>query len=141
MKLLMKQMYGGLFPIDETGERFIARLGRGEIVPVVSRKPRNLAMHYKFWALCAFIAQYSEAFPTARHAEQWLLIKTGYCTVVEGKEIADSISFANMDQAEFDLMFNSVMDLVCQLIEFVDDQNVVQVLAEFAGVSGLLESN
>ena len=136
-------MMGGLFPIDEAGERFVSRLAVGEIVPVDTKKPRNIRLHNKWWGMCSFMAEHSEHFPTSEHASKWMLVQLGYCTwIMHAKgdmPIADSISFANMDDETFSQMFDKACDLLCEIIPHVNDQNVRQVLAEFAGVGAMME--
>lgn len=145
MKLIFKKTFGVLTPIDEIGERFMARIRDGDMVTVEARRPRNIKRHNCWWAMCAFIAQHTSQLPTAEHASKYLLIRTGRCTWVRGKggdvPIADSISFANMDNDAFEEMYSDALDLICVMLPHIKRDDVARVLAEFAGVGSLMSDH
>lgn len=144
MKLLFRKTFGVLMPVDEAGEKFMARIANGDVVDLEIKRPRNQKLHKKWWSMCAYMAENSGILPTKDHASDWLLIQLGYCTYIchmKGNvPIANSISFAAMDQTEFEQMYDKAMDLVCAMLPHIERRDVAQVLAEFAGVGALMEA-
>lgn len=144
MKLLFRKTFGVLMPVDEAGEKFMARIKNGDMVDVEIKRPRNIKLHNKWWAMCAYMAEHSSIFPNKDYASDWLLIKLGYCIWIPHMKgqmpIADSISFAAMDQTEFEQMYDKALDLVCAMLPHIERRDVAQVLAEFAGVGALMEA-
>ena len=148
MKRHFKKVPGGLIPAFDEDERWLAKKKTGALLELDIKEPRNQNLHRKWWALVNFLAEHSERFPTAEHASKYLLIQLGYCVWVENFRqrglnqvpIADSISFANMDDDTFSAMYSKACDLLCEIIPHVTDQNVAQVLGDFAGVGALMAS-
>lgn len=154
MKRFFKKVPGGLVPAFDEDEQWLSRKKTGALLELDIREPRNGALHRKWWALANYLAEHSERFPTAEHASKYLLIRLGYCTWLHvrawkpshhgwgtefnGIPIADSISFASMDDDTFSEMYGKACDLLCEIIPHVTDENVAQVLAEFAGVGALM---
>ena len=148
MKLRLIKIPGGLRPAFEQDEKYLARKKTGTMIEADVREPRNSALFRKWWVLVNFLAEHSDRFPTAEHASKYMLIQLGYCVWIPvskvapdrgGVPIADSISFASMDNAEFEAMYSKACDLLCEIIPHVTDENVKQVLAEFAGVGAMME--
>ena len=152
MKRHFTKVRGGLVPAFDEDERWLSKKKTGALLELDIKKPRNGKLHRKWWALANYLAEHSDRFPTAEHASKWMLIQMGYCTRVWGGRvlasglgeleipIADSISFASMDDDTFSEMYSKACDLLCEIIPHVNDANVAQVLAEFAGVGALMSS-
>ena len=146
MKRHFKKVRGGLVPAFDEDERWLSKKKTGTLLELDIKDPRNGVLHRKWWALANYLAEHSERFPTAEHASKWLLVRVGYCTRIESRQpwlypdilIADSISFASMDDDTFSEMYSKACDLLCEIIPHVTDDNVAQVLAEFAGVGALM---
>lgn len=110
---------GALFTDDEKAERFLAKLGDGELVDVDVKRTRNLIQHRKFWKLCQYIGE-----ATGRVSDEvagLLKLMAGHCDVIEVNgvvyKVAKSIAFTAMDNEEFDVFFNRACQVVCT--EFV----------------------
>ena len=142
MKRHFKKIPGALIPAFEEDEMWLARKKTGSLMELDIREPRNGKLHRKWWSLCNYLAEHSERFPTAEHASKWMLIQLGHYTKIRTsrgiERIADSISFANMDNDTFNGMYNMAMDLLCAIIPHVTDRNVAEVLAEYAGVGAMM---
>lgn len=153
MKRHFKKIPGALVPAFEEDEMWLARKKTGALMELNIREPRNGKLHRKWWSLCNYLAEHSERFPTAEHASKWMLIELGYCTIIRAKRryyglqehvavtetpIANSISFASMDDDTFSEMYGKACDLLCEIIPHVTDRNVAQVLAEYAGIGALM---
>jgi len=115
-KIDMAKTLSGLQPVYEDGEKVIRGLKLGEIVSVDVVRPRNGKFHNKFFALLNLIYQNQETYKSLDVMLSVCKLKTGHYDVVtlEGKEwhLPKSISFANMDDAEF----KDFYDRVCQWI-------------------------
>ena len=150
MKRHFTKVRGGLVPAFDEDERWLAKKKTGAVLELDIKEPRNGKLHRKWWALANYLAEHSDRFPTAEHASKYMLIRLGYCAWVESYRaidmiippvpIADSISFASMDDDTFSEMYGKACDLLCEIIPHVTDANVAQVLAEFAGVGALMSS-
>ena len=145
MKRHFTKVRGGMVPTFDEDERWLSKKKTGALLELDIKEPRNGVLHRKWWALANFLAEHSDRFPTAEHASKFLLIRLDYCTWVRNMSthmpvipIADSISFANMDDDTFSEMYSKACDLLCEIIPHVTDANVAQVLAEFAGVGALM---
>ena len=144
MKRHFKRVIGGLVPAFPEDEQWLQRKKVGALLDLDIKEPRNGVLHRKWWALANYLAEHSDRFPTAEHASKYLLIRLDYATWIPhamhngGVTIADSISFANMDDDTFSEMYSKACDLLCEIIPHVNDQNIAQVLAEFAGVGALM---
>ena len=147
MKRHFTKVRGGLVPAFDEDDRWLSKKKTGALLELDIKEPRNGKLHSKWWALANFLAEHSDRFPTAEHASKWILIQLGYATLIQsGKHkygahwIADSISFASMDDDTFSEMYGKACDLLCEIIPHVTDANVAQVLAEFAGIGALMSS-
>ena len=138
---------GGLRPAFDEDEQWLSRKKTGALLELDIREPRNGKLHRKWWSLCNYLAEHSTRMPTADHASKWMLVQLGYCdTIYAGKiigrgqplHIADSISFASMDDDTFSEMYSKACDLLCEIIPHVTDKNVAQCLAEYAGVGAMM---
>ena len=150
MKRHFTKVRGGMVPSFDEDERWLAKKKTGALLELDIKEPRNGKLHRKWWALANYLAEHSDRFPTAEHASKYMLIRLGYCTQIAAYQyisspkhlpiqIADSISFASMDDDTFSEMYSKACDLLCEIIPHVNDANVAQVLAEFAGVGALME--
>lgn len=151
MKRHFIKVPGGLRPAFEEDEQWLAKKKTGALLEVDIREPRNGNLHKKWWSLCNYLSEHSDRFPTAEHASKYLLIQLGYCVWLPARRssrasntipeipIADSISFANMDDDTFSEMYGKACDLLCEIIPHVTDENVKRVLAEYAGIGSFME--
>ena len=133
---------GILVPAFQEDAEWAAKKGRGTLIEVDAKEPRNWKLLAKWWSLCAFIAEHNSAFPNKDKVNDWMLIQLGFCTEVRTRRgverIADSIAFSNMTESTFQEVYGKACDLLCEIIPHVTDQNVAQVLAEYAGVGAMM---
>ncbi|MYM34878.1 DUF1367 family protein [Duganella sp. FT94W] len=130
--LLTKTHAGTLAPADEESAEHIAKLKLGETVSVQMRKKRNMRFHRKYFALLDFAFEQWEpsgeltyqGMPVAKNKERFrkdLIILAGFyeSTVNIRSEVrleAKSISFAQMDEVEFEQLYNATVDVVLRRI-------------------------
>jgi hypothetical protein len=112
-----RRSLGSLRPDDAEAEEALRGVGANEIVGVIMRRPRNVGHHRKFFALLKIVFENQEIYRSEAELLAAIKIATGHCvplTLTTGQKafIPSSISFASMDQAEFDKFWNAVCVLV-----------------------------
>lgn len=118
-KFLAMRKLGALRPIDEAGIEALSHVGEGEIIQVSYSRPRSLKMHRMFWALMTIVWSNLDhgRYPTVENLVAAVKISTGHRELIVlpgGAEVyvPKSISFAAMDQDEFNAFYNRVCDLI-----------------------------
>jgi hypothetical protein len=129
--VLTKAPGGALIPVDPQAAEFIAKLKVGQGVTAAIKRHRNPAFHRKFFALLNLA--YDAWEPTVatykgqvvgKNFEQFrndILCIAGHFEMAvnlrgETRVTAKSISFANMDQDEFESVYNSVANAILKRI-------------------------
>jgi hypothetical protein len=113
---------GGDTPVlvaaDEEAMRKTRRWKAGDEMTVDVRKPRNLKHHRKFWILLKIVVENNEAFDSEEAVLYALKAALGRGKWVEIPKasrpmfIPESISFAAMDQDEFDNFYVAAVNAV-----------------------------
>jgi hypothetical protein len=119
--LLFRKTLSGLKPADEGAEEALRKVPLDKVVAVKIKRPRNLGHHRKFFALLKIVYENQEVYASEQALLAAIKIATGHCTpiqLVSGQKafIPSSISFAAMDQAEFEAFWEKVVTLVCTKI-------------------------
>lgn len=119
--LLFRKTLSGLKPADEGAEEAMRKLPLDKIVAVKIKRPRNLGHHRKFFALLKLVYENQELYESEAALLAAIKIATGHCvpiTLVSGQKafIPSSISFASLDQTEFEKFWDKVCNLVCAKI-------------------------
>lgn len=94
-----------------------------ELLECEIKKPRNYMFHKKFFALINMIFQNQEHYKNIDDLRHDLTIEAGYYTLREdmkGNTIkkANSISFASMDERDFNEYYNKVLDCIVLYFNF-----------------------
>lgn len=142
----------GLGPGSQLAAEWLDKVKLGQSVSVEVKTRRNSKFHRKFWAMLD-VAYSSHEWPTIQHPK-WGEVKTSYdmfrkyVTVKAGHYEVDlkpdgqirvepkSISFANMDQDEFEKVYSDVLDVI--LREFLtnwttgDMDHAINQMLQFA---------
>tara|TARA_R110001632_G_scaffold148894_1_gene266133 strand:+ start:3969 stop:4451 length:483 start_codon:yes stop_codon:yes gene_type:complete len=145
--------HGILVPADEQSAKFVGKLIKNDVVTSDFVKPRNYRFHRKWFALVKFAYEHWQ--PSHLQDAKWkdvipeksfdrfrkdLIIMTGrYDAVyrVDGsvRIEAKSISFASMDEEEFQKLWNStttvILDKVLMNYTLDDLKQVVAKLEQF----------
>lgn len=122
-----RKLYQSLVPSDFDGAEAMEKLKPSGIYKIVVSQPRNLLFHRKFFALLNAAYKAWEA-PELEHRgvkvtknierfRKDVIILCGYYDTVvnidgELRLEAKSISFANMDQVEFDRLYSKAIDVI-----------------------------
>lgn len=121
-----------LVPHDEAAAAFIQKMKAGELTHADFKRVRNYRFHKKYFALLDFAFEQWEprggltykGIPVAKNKERFrkdLIILAGFyeSTVNIRSEVrleAKSISFAQMDEIEFEALYSKTIDVVLQRI-------------------------
>lgn len=148
--LLRKIQGGSLIPADDESAEALTRIKPGETVRVKWSRPRNVKLHRKFFAMLNVGFDAWEPpklehhnLPVQKNFERFrkdVVIAAGYYTVVanlkgEVRAEAHSISFANMEEDEFNAVYSKCADVLLQRVlrnyTRSDLDNVVQQIIGF----------
>lgn len=118
----MTRTLSGLSPADDHARKVLGKIALGATVGVEYRQPRNGPMHKRYWALMQMILNNSEQYGSVEQVSDHVKCLSGHCTVVcsqktgEALLVPKSISFSNMDQAEFEDFWDRVVKVIVEHI-------------------------
>lgn len=127
MKILLCNTENGLVPaFDDDGEKR-SRLKVGQVYEADLRMHRNIQFHRKAFKLVDCAWEYlpesiRNGFRTKENFRKYLTVAAGYCEVFfspkEQKfvEYPKSWTFNNMDEAEFEELYNGVRNVIDQIL-------------------------
>ena len=102
-----------------------SKLMQGETYEIEIRKSRNIKFHRKYFALLNMTLENQEIFNNLEELRYYLIMKAGYYKKVDtGTGIMyypKSISFANMDQIEFDELYSKTIDVIISFLHITED--------------------
>lgn len=107
----------------------------GEMYQIEISKPRNVLFHRKYFALLNLVFENQEYFTDFNALRSFVIIKSGYyIRTVTKKGVhfePKSISFASMDQVEFDKLFDKTLDfIIAEFLPLTKDEIKAEI-AEF----------
>jgi len=119
---LVKQLNGSFLPAYASDHDKAKRIKSGAMVDCEIKQPRNLAFHKKFFALINMVYQNQPEDATIdniEHLRKYLIKRAGFYdtihtptgTIFEAK----SISFAKMEQEDFDKLYGAVLDAIVKI--------------------------
>lgn len=117
--LMRRTLAGKLEPVDEVGREAMEHV-KG-VVSVEIKKPRNLGHHRKLFALLSLILPNQTRYATTEELLCAIKVYAGLCVPVQLGDgtmvrVPKSISFASMDQTEFEAFWDRVVKVVCERI-------------------------
>ncbi|MEL7452435.1 MAG: DUF1367 family protein [Pseudomonadota bacterium] len=120
-ELWIKRRLDHLVPANTQAHEAMEGLPQDEWYLATIRRPRNLGHHKKYMALLQVVYPHQDTWPTFTSFRKALACALGHGLVVkskDGREImdADSISFAKMDQDEFQQFYDRAIRLICERI-------------------------
>jgi len=137
MKLIVKKTYLGLLPASrgEFDKLELAKFIEGELYEVEIKKKRNIKFHKKFFALINLCFENQEHYKHADDLRKELVIDAGffreYTTVLgEIKKEPLSLSFASMDEIQFEDVYNKVLTEVMLMLD-CDNEDIRDQLCNF----------
>lgn len=124
---LVKQLDNSFRLAYESDYEIAKKLKAGEQYFFDVKKSRNIKFHRKFFALMKLVFDNQEAYTNIEHLRNDLTIAAGYYTEglnLKGESIkrANSISFASMDELEFNKFYEAVMNQVMHYLNITEEQ-------------------
>ena len=108
----------GLVPANEAAHDALRGVTLGSKLKVQVSRPRNIAHHNLYWALCTKIAAAIPGDYTAENISDVLKIKAGHCDTVRTRDglvmLPRSIAWSKMDQAAFGSFYERCLVIICQ---------------------------
>lgn len=138
--LIMRRGLSGLMPATAQAEEAIRELPIGADFKVTVKRGRNIQHHKLYWALVSLIHQNQSRYMTVENVSDALKIMVGHCEMMQlrnGQEIRvpKSISFAKMDQTEFNKFFERIKTLVItQILPGVTKAQLEHEIADMIGL-------
>ena len=134
MKLLVKKHFGKLVPLYNSDAEKLkeCKLKEGETYEVEIKRKRNYDFHKKYFALVNMCFDNQEQFEELEHLRNYLTCKAGYFVKIptpEGEMILHkSISFAKMDDIEFDQLYQKTIDVICKFLKVSEGDLLDEIL-------------
>ena len=130
----MKKTKQGLTPLYNSGYDSYQKLKIGWEGEVTFKQVRNYEFHKKFMALINMAFENQDKYNNFDHYRKRLTIKAGFYTAYEmdgwtHKE-ADSISFASMDEIEFEDLYSKMLDVIIKELGITGEE-VAQNIIDF----------
>jgi len=129
MKFTIVKQYDNSFKLayDSDYEK-LKKIKPMELLECEIKKPRNYKFHKKFFALINMVYQNQERYNNIEDLRYDLTIEAGYYTLrqdMQGNAIkkANSISFASMEENDFNEYYNKVLD--CIVLHFNFDKQLI----------------
>jgi hypothetical protein len=110
---------GAFRPASPEAEAMLQKIKLGDVVRIKVERPRNIQHHKKFFALVGLVFRNQDHYQSQEHLLTALKVALGHCDTVICKDgnpayIPLSISFAKMDQTEFDAFYTRTLDLIAK---------------------------
>jgi hypothetical protein len=135
MKLLLRNTISGLIPLYPSDYDEKRKLKLGQDYEADIKNPRNIGFHRKFFAMVNIGHENTSLEMPFETYRKYIIMKAGYFKAYQTPKgnyyEADSISFGNMTQDEFEEVYSRVLDKIIadigstkeevekQLIEFM----------------------
>mgnify|MGYP000545448444 CR=1 FL=1 len=129
--LLVKQLNGSFKPAFDSDYENAKKFKLNEVVKCKITKPRNIKFHKKFFALVNLVFNNQEKINNIDYFREELTIEAGFFEEYTGfngerKKQAKSISFASMDEFEFNELYSkfievSIKVLGCKKEDIIDN--------------------
>ncbi|MFY0655049.1 MAG: DUF1367 family protein [Cyclobacteriaceae bacterium] len=136
MKLtLIKQLNNTFKVANDSDYEKAKKIKVGEPYQCDIKQPRNYKFHRKFFALINMVFQNQDVFINIDHLREELTKAAGYYdTYINHKNItcykAKSISFTNMNQEEFEGLYDRFLDVIVEAFKW-DKQTIEDNLNDF----------
>lgn len=132
---LIKQLNNSFKIAYDSDYDKLKKIKHGEPYEFEYKHVRNLKFHKKYFALINMVFQNQEMHKNIDHLRRDLTIEAGYYDLrqnIHGEEIKEpkSISFASMDEDEFNDYYGAVIDTIVKYFNF-DKEDIIQNIEQF----------
>lgn len=133
MKMLQVRTLGGYKPAFGQDYENAKRHKAGDIIEWECKEKRNSGFHRKFFSLLELAFQNQNTTDHREAFRKWMIINAGYFTLVQfpdgtSEKIADSISFAKMDQEQFERVFQDVLQVAINVVGAKEEEILKELI-------------
>ena len=130
-----KQLNGSFIPNYSSDREQADKLKTGEVLRFTIKRPRNYQFHKKYFALIKLGFDNQDQFKNIDRFREAVTIESGYREVkgnIDGstRVEAKSISFASMDQYEFNDLYKATLNVIISVIGCTTEE-IEQNLIDF----------
>lgn len=135
-ELWLQRRLGHLVPANSQSAELLAGLPNDKWMLATIRMPRNVKHHRKYWALMQAVFPHQSVWPTMKSFQRAMKKALGHGEWVasaDGRKefIEESISFANMDQSEFEQFYARAVEVILtKVLPNVDSEDLEREVAE-----------
>ena len=133
----------GWVPYDESSKEIWNKYKLNEVYRADIVKPRELTSLRRYWALVNMVYSNSDQFSSTECLHQYLKIRCGHCTPITNKLtgevflVPNSISFSTLDEVEFQKVWKSIVDIICnEILPGITDVEIEYELQKVCGLAG-----
>lgn len=138
--VLMEKTISGLQPIDDLGRERLRKIKLGDLVTADIKQPRNVRRLQLYWALIQKVYENQQRFKSPENLSDALKVYVGHCEALKLRDgtivqAPKSIAFANMEEPEFAMFLDRVIDVVAtEIIPNLDRTALRDELETMCGV-------
>jgi|TARA_Y100000034_G_C6882553_1_gene404642 hypothetical protein len=136
MKVLMAKSLNSLHPTDDQGRDLLRTMAQGEEVWADITRPRNPQFHKKLMAMLRIILHNQDYYKTIDELLDVAKLNIGHYETTYSKQFgiiyrAKSISFAALDEAGFQAIYDRIVVWVCtEVIPGLERQGLDEAVRE-----------
>jgi len=134
MELYLRNTLAGLIPLFPSDFDEKRKLKLGQDYKADITYPRNIGFHRKFFALLNIGFENTKLNMSQKAYRHYIIIKAGFFTAYQTPKGVfyepDSISFANMEEDEFQEVYSRVLDKIIEDIGITSEE-IEKALVEF----------
>jgi len=136
MKILVKKHFGRLIPLydSDLDKLKSAKLKEGETYEIEIVKKRNSLFHRKYFALLNLCFDNQDVFTEFDELRTYLTCKAGFYKQIETPNgfmiMPDSISFAKMEQVDFEDLYSKTIQAICNFID-IQEKDIIDEIVNY----------
>lgn len=136
--VILCKRISSLIAVDDDGRDALNSIGQGELIKVKITKARNLKHHKKFFSMIGLVFDNQDTYPTSKHLLTAVKLEAGWYEDVPitmngvPHYIPKSISFAKMDQLEFDEFYMQAIAACCRLLPHLRAEDIEDEVIAYA---------
>ena len=132
---LIKKLNGNFIPAYDSDYESAKKITINEPFEYEYKKPRNYKFHKKFFALLNLVYDNQERYINIEHLRHDLIIEAGLYEIrynFQGVEVyvPKSISFAKMDEIEFNELYSKCIDVIIKYFNF-NKQDIIDNIEQY----------
>ncbi len=129
---LVKTNNGTFIPAYDSDHEAAKKIKSGEMVKGSITRPRNVGFHKKFFALLNLGFQNQEQYEDFESFRAVVIMKAGFYTKIATDRgavyLPKSISFAKMDETEFEQVYDKVLDVIIAVIGVTKEDVEIEIV-------------